>query len=78
MSASTIATVAARSVRAPLQAAARRQMSTSSSNASAGGSTQATTGQHSTQRLAIASAVSAVVGVDVTYAYFTYFKKADK
>ncbi|GJJ72724.1 hypothetical protein EMPS_05082 [Entomortierella parvispora] len=77
MTASTIATVAARSVRAPFQAAARRQMSTASSNASTG-STQAAAGQHSTQRLAIASGVSAVVGVDVTYAYFTYFKKADK
>jgi len=77
MTASTIATAAVRSVRNPLQAAARRQMSTSSSNASAG-PTQAAAGQHSTQRLAIASAVSAVVGVDVTYAYFTYFKKADK
>ncbi|KAG0050510.1 hypothetical protein BGZ83_004707 [Gryganskiella cystojenkinii] len=64
-----------RSIRTPLQAAARRYSSTASSSNTAA---PAATGQHSTQKLAIASAVSAVVGVDVTYAYFTYFKKADK
>ncbi|KAF9346123.1 hypothetical protein BGX26_002392 [Mortierella sp. AD094] len=65
----------ARMIRAPLQAAARRQYSaaaSSASNASAPGSTQVV--GHSNQRLAIALAVSAIAGVDVTYAYFTYFK----
>ena len=79
MSASTIATVALRSVRVPAQAAARRHASTvaSSATSTANAAPTATTvvGQHSTQKLAIASAVSAVVGVDVTYAYFTYVKK---
>ncbi|KAF9082701.1 hypothetical protein BGX27_004414 [Mortierella sp. AM989] len=62
----------ARAIRAPLQAAARRQYS-AASNASAPGSTQVV--GHSNQKLAIVSAVSAFAGVDVTYAYFTYFKK---
>ncbi|KAG0043200.1 hypothetical protein BGZ83_011718 [Gryganskiella cystojenkinii] len=68
MNASTI-----RSLRAPIHAAARHYSSSVLSSTSA----SAATGQHSTQKLVIASAVSAVVGVDVTYAYFTYFKKAD-
>ncbi|KFH64731.1 hypothetical protein MVEG_09463 [Podila verticillata NRRL 6337] len=55
-----------RVLRAPVQAAVRRQYS------AAANSTNAATG-HSTQRLATASAISFVVGVDVTYAYF-YFK----
>ncbi|KAG0050509.1 hypothetical protein BGZ83_004706 [Gryganskiella cystojenkinii] len=81
MSASTIATAAIRSVRVPVQAAARRHASTVASSATAHTATAApatasTVGQHSTQKLAIASAVSAVVGVDVTYAYFTYVKNA--
>ncbi|KAF9207819.1 hypothetical protein BGZ49_010484 [Haplosporangium sp. Z 27] len=68
-----IATSSVRMIRAPLQAAARRQYSASTSAASkAAGSTQLI--GHSNQRLAIVSAVSAVAGVDVTYAYFTYFK----
>ncbi|KAF9367462.1 hypothetical protein BGX21_007385, partial [Mortierella sp. AD011] len=65
----------ARMIRAPLQAAARRQYSaaaSSASNASAKGSTQVV--GHSNQRLVIASTVSAIAGADVTYAYFTYFK----
>ncbi|KAF9992774.1 hypothetical protein BGZ80_008411, partial [Entomortierella chlamydospora] len=64
----------ARMIRVPLQAAARRQYSaaSSASNASAQGPTQVV--GHSNQRLAIASIVSAIAGVDVTYAYFTYFK----
>lgn len=53
-------------LRAPVQAAVRRQYS------AAANSTNAATG-HSTQRLATASTISFVVGVDVTYAYF-YFK----
>ncbi|KAF9991392.1 hypothetical protein BGZ79_004580, partial [Entomortierella chlamydospora] len=70
----------ARMIRTPLQAAVRRQYSaaassasaSSASNASAQGSTQVV--GHSNQRLAIVSVVSAIAGVDVTYAYFTYFK----
>ncbi|KAF9988845.1 hypothetical protein BGZ75_008361 [Mortierella antarctica] len=58
-----------RLVRAPLQAAARRQYSAAASS----GATPAV--GHSNQRLAIASGVSAVVGADITWAYFTFFKK---
>ncbi|KAF8983833.1 hypothetical protein BGZ46_009401 [Entomortierella lignicola] len=71
----TAITSSVRLIRAPLQAAARRHYSAapSASNASAPGSTQVV--GHSNQRLALASAVSAAVGIDVTYVYFTYFKK---
>ncbi|KAF9344830.1 hypothetical protein BGX26_003848 [Mortierella sp. AD094] len=62
----------ARMIRAPIQAAARRQYSASASSPSAPGSTKVV--GHSNQKLAIASVVSAIAGVDVTYAYFTYFK----
>lgn len=57
----------ARMLRAPVQIAVNRQYS------AAANSTNATTTGHSTQRLATASAISFVVGVDVTYAYF-YFR----
>ncbi|KAF9916376.1 hypothetical protein BX616_003927 [Lobosporangium transversale] len=57
-----------RSVRAPLQALVRRQYSSAAGTATIG---------HSTKKLAIASGVSAAVGADVTYAYFTFFKKND-
>ncbi|KAG0030147.1 hypothetical protein BGZ81_003015 [Podila clonocystis] len=59
-----------RMLRAPVQAAARRQYS------AAANSTNATATGHTTQRLATASAISFVVGVDVTYAYF-YFKNKE-
>ncbi|KAF8983832.1 hypothetical protein BGZ46_009400 [Entomortierella lignicola] len=69
-----IAISSVRMIRIPLQAAARRQYSASTSAASkAAGSTQVI--GHSNQRLAIVSVVSAIAGVDVTYAYFTYFKR---
>lgn len=58
----------ARVVRAPLQAAARRQYSATASSGAAPAV------GHSNQRLAIASGVSAVVGADITWAYFTFFK----
>ncbi|KFH64725.1 hypothetical protein MVEG_09457 [Podila verticillata NRRL 6337] len=59
-----------RMLRAPVQAAVRHY--SAATNAATNASAATVTG-HSTQRLATASAVSFVVGVDVTYAYF-YFK----
>ncbi|KAG0308422.1 hypothetical protein BGZ98_008042 [Dissophora globulifera] len=72
---SAIATAAAsiRSVRGPLQAVARRHYS------SAIPTPQITAASgHSTQKLAIASGAAFVAGVDVTYAYFSYFKTDNK
>ncbi|GJJ72723.1 hypothetical protein EMPS_05081 [Entomortierella parvispora] len=70
MSTSMISTLALRSIRAPIQAAARRQMSSVSSAAS-----NTAAGQHSTRKLAIASTLSVVAGIDITYAYFTFVRK---
>lgn len=69
---SAIISSSARAIRAPLQAAARRQYSATASSSTTNGSTQVT--GHSNQKLAIVSTVSAIAGVDVTYVYFTYFK----
>ncbi|KAI1315383.1 hypothetical protein EDD11_000887 [Mortierella claussenii] len=63
-----------RMVRAPVQALARRQYSAAASATPAGSPAAA---GHSTQRLIIASGVSALLGADVTYAYFTFFKKQE-
>ncbi|KAF9980363.1 hypothetical protein BGZ65_005190 [Modicella reniformis] len=56
-----------RSIRAPLQAMARRQYSSSS------GSITLPVG-HSNKKLA---GVSFAAGVDVTYAYYNFFQKKD-
>ncbi|KAG0030150.1 hypothetical protein BGZ81_003018 [Podila clonocystis] len=68
---SAMTSSAIRMLRAPVQVAVR-QYSAPATNTVIN-ATAATTASHSTQRLAGASAVSFVVGVDVTYAYF-YFK----
>ncbi|KAF9584691.1 hypothetical protein BGW38_005550 [Lunasporangiospora selenospora] len=60
-----------RSIRAPIQAAARRQY-TSSASSSQGASAPVV--GHSSKRVAVVAGVSAIAGVDVTYAYFTYVK----
>ncbi|CAO3573874.1 unnamed protein product [Mortierella alpina] len=70
------ASVAIRSIRAPAQAIVRRQYSASAASATSA-ATSATVSGHSTQKLAIASGVSAVVGADITYAYFTFFRKTE-
>lgn len=65
-----------RSIRAPLQAMARRQFSSTTTGTSGGaatGSIPLTVG-HSNKKLAIASAVSFAVGIDVTYAYYNFFQ----
>ncbi|KAG0348832.1 hypothetical protein BG005_011296 [Podila minutissima] len=69
MNALTSASV--RMLRAPVQGAVR-QYSAAATNTTAN-ATGTTAASHSTQRLVGASAVSFVVGVDITYAYF-YFK----
>ncbi|KAF9087905.1 hypothetical protein BGX27_002837 [Mortierella sp. AM989] len=65
-----------RSIRAPLRALAQRQYSSAASTASHTAQPAIVVG-HSNQKLAIASGVSAMVGVDATYAYFTFFQKKD-
>ncbi|KAF9967429.1 hypothetical protein BGZ70_009574 [Mortierella alpina] len=72
----TTASVAIRSIRAPVQAIIRRQYSASAASASST-ATSATISGHSTHKLAIASGVSTVVGADLTYAYFTFFRKTE-
>ncbi|KAG0222757.1 hypothetical protein B0O80DRAFT_500096 [Mortierella sp. GBAus27b] len=70
---------AARSVRAPLQAIARRQYSSTVANAAAGSTSTSAAASvgHSNQRLAVAAGVSFVAGVDVTYAYYNFFQKKE-
>lgn len=72
---SPIATSAARMVRAsvaPVRAAAAvRQYSAAS------GEPTTATGLHSTKKLAVASGAAFVIGVDVTYAYFTITQKSE-
>ncbi|KAF9152163.1 hypothetical protein BG015_005681 [Linnemannia schmuckeri] len=71
---SAITSSAVRMVRAaaPLRTAAVRQYS-----AAAGESSAAPAALHSTKKLAIASGVAFVAGVDVTYAYFTLGQKKE-
>ncbi|KAF9417994.1 hypothetical protein BGZ94_009816 [Podila epigama] len=68
----TLALSSAAVLRAPVQAALRRQYTTASSSAG-NSSTVAQPVGHSTKRLVGASVVSAVLGADATCAYF-YFK----
>ncbi|KAF9107440.1 hypothetical protein BGX29_006307 [Mortierella sp. GBA35] len=72
---SAITSSAVRMVRAatPLRTAAIRQYSAAAVEASV----PAAVGQHSTKKLAIASGAAFVVGVDVTYAYFTFGQRKD-
>ncbi|KAF9957112.1 hypothetical protein BGZ72_002159 [Mortierella alpina] len=70
------ASVSIRSIRAPVQAIARRQYSASAASAASTASTTTVIG-HSNRKLAVASGVSAVVGADITYAYFTFFNKSE-
>ncbi|KAF9100205.1 hypothetical protein BGX23_004033 [Mortierella sp. AD031] len=65
---SAITSSAVRMVRA-----ATRQYSAAAVEASV----PAAVGQHSTKKLAIASGAAFVVGVDVTYAYFTFGQRKD-
>ena len=64
-----------RSVRAPLQSLAKRQYSSAVSSTASSQPTTVVTG-HSNRKLAIVSGVSAAVGADTTYAYFTFFHKS--
>lgn len=70
------ASVSIRSIRAPVQAIIRRQYSASAASATSAAANTTVVG-HSSQKLAIASGVSAVVGADITYAYFTFFRKTE-
>ncbi|KAF9342405.1 hypothetical protein BGX26_007605, partial [Mortierella sp. AD094] len=63
-----------RSIRAPLRALSQRQYTSAASSSTSATQPAAAVG-HSNQKLAIVSGVSAMVGVDVTYAYFTFFQK---
>ncbi|KAF8918774.1 hypothetical protein EDD21DRAFT_449310 [Dissophora ornata] len=65
------------SMRAPLQAAARRQYSSSVSAAGAAGSSGPAVVGYSTRTVTVATGVSFVAGVDLTYVYCTYFRKND-
>ncbi|KAF9938219.1 hypothetical protein BGZ67_000364 [Mortierella alpina] len=69
------ASVSIRSICAPAQAIVRRQYSASAASVASTAS-KIVNGQ-STRKLAFASGVSAVVGADITYAYFTYFRKTE-
>ncbi|KAF9404430.1 hypothetical protein BGZ76_006983, partial [Entomortierella beljakovae] len=60
-----------RSVRAPVKALAQRHFT----SAHAASAQPAVIVGHSNQKLAIVSGVSTMVGVDLTYAYFTFFQK---
>ncbi|KAK3824708.1 MAG: hypothetical protein J3Q66DRAFT_395775 [Benniella sp.] len=62
-----------RSVRAPLQAIARRQYSSATPSA-----TNAAVVGHSNQRLAIVAGVSFAVGVDASYIYYNFSEKKGK
>ncbi|KAF9925919.1 hypothetical protein FBU30_004383 [Linnemannia zychae] len=69
---SAITSSAVRMVRAaaPLRTATVRSYSSAASESAT------PAGLHSTKKLAIASGVSFVVGIDVTYAYFTFGQKS--
>ncbi|KAF9905705.1 hypothetical protein EC991_001379 [Linnemannia zychae] len=69
-----ISSSAVRMVRAaaPLRTVAIRQYSVATGESSA-----APAALHSTKKLAIASGVAFVVGIDVTYAYFTFGQKKE-
>lgn len=76
-SAMNTASVSIRSIRAPVQAMVRRQYSSSAASATSTAANVTTVG-HSTRVLAIASGVSAVVGADMTYAYFTRISRCSQ
>ncbi|KAG0009623.1 hypothetical protein BGZ80_002221, partial [Entomortierella chlamydospora] len=61
-------------IRTPLRALAQRRY-TSAATSSIPATKPTLAVGHSNQKLAIVSGVSAMVGVDVTYAYFTFFQK---
>ena len=73
---SAISSSAVRMVRAaaPLRTAAVRHYSAASTHAAE--SSVEAVAQHSTKKLAIASSVAFVAGVDVTYAYFAFGQKS--
>ncbi|KAG0196870.1 hypothetical protein BGX28_009676 [Mortierella sp. GBA30] len=64
-----------RSIRAPLWAIIRRQYSATIPASYSKTAAASQVVGHSNKKLAIVSGVSAAVGVDITYAYFTFFRK---